>query len=73
MKDKNNMREYTRKLDQPWDDDIYTVEEWVQAVKDGWVGNYDGNGYWVKNGLRSNDEVFSTEPLDATHVVWYNK
>lgn len=64
---------YTKKLDQDWDDDIYTVEEWTQAVKDGCFCNYDGSGYWVKDGLKSGDEVFSTPPLDATHVVWYNK
>ena len=64
---------YTKKLDQDWDDDIYTVEEWIRAVKDGCFCNFDGIGYWVKDGLKSNDEVFSTPPLDATHVVWYNK
>lgn len=64
---------YTKKLDQDWDDDIYTVEEWIQAVEDGFFCNYDGSGYWVKDGLKSNDEVFSTPKLDATHVVWYNK
>jgi len=64
---------YTKKLDQDWDDDIYTVEEWIQAVKDGCFCNFDGSGYWVKDGFKSNDEVFSTPQLDATHVVWYNK
>ena len=64
---------YTKKLDKEWDDDIYTVEEWIRAVKDGCFCNFDGSGYWVKGGLKSNDEVFSTPQLDATHVVWYNK
>ena len=32
-----------------------------------------GNGYWVKDGYKSKDEVFSTEQKDATHVVWYMK
>lgn len=64
---------YTKKLDKDWDDDIYTIEEWDKAVDDGWITNDDGSGYWVKNGLKSRDEVFSTPQLDATHVVWYNK
>lgn len=64
---------YTKKLDKDWDDDIYTIEEWNKTVEDGWICNDDGSGYWVKNGLKSGDEVFSTPQLDATHVVWYNK
>jgi len=64
---------YTEKLDKDFDDDIYTVEDWEQAVKDGCFCNFDGSGYWVKDALKSNDEVFSTPKLDATHVVWYNK
>ena len=35
--------------------------------------NNDGSGYWVKDGKKSNDEIFSTPRLDATHVIWYNK
>lgn len=68
-----SLERYTKELNQEWDDDIYTVEEWEQVVKDGYIGNFDGNGYWVKNGLKSSDEVFSTPKLDATHVIWYNK
>lgn len=64
---------YTEPLDKDWDDDIYSVEKWNEAVKDGWFNTYDGHGYWVKDGLKSRDEVFSTPQLDATHVVWYNK
>jgi hypothetical protein len=64
---------YTTKLDKDWDDDIYTIEEWNKTVEDGWICNDDGSGYWVKDGLKSRDEVFSTPQLDATHVVWYNK
>ena len=64
---------YTEKLDKDWDDDIYTIEEWKDAVNDEWITNDDGTGYWVKDGLKSRDEVFSTPQLDATHVVWYNK
>jgi hypothetical protein len=41
--------------------------------RDGCICDDDGFGYWVKDGLKSFDDVFSTEQLDATHVVWYNK
>ena len=64
---------YTKKLDKVWDDHIYTIEEWNKTVKDDSICDDDGNGYWAKDGLKSNDEVFSTPQLDATHVVWYNK
>lgn len=64
-------REYKRKV-KP-EDDLYTVKEWLEEIKNKLCCNYDGSGYWVKDGLRSDDEVFSTEPLNATHVAWYNK
>jgi hypothetical protein len=64
---------YTKKLDKDWDGDIYTIEEWNKVVDTGWITDDDGSGYWVKDGLKSRDEVFSTPQLDATHVVWYNK
>jgi len=73
MKNKTlETRKYDQKLNY-FDEDVYTVEDWKEAVEDGVFGNFDGDGYWVKNGYRSNDEVFSTPMLDATHVTWYNK
>lgn len=66
----NNMRNYTGTLHE--DDHIMPLEEWNEA-KNVSFGNYDGSGYWVKYGKRCEDEVFSSEPEDATHVVWYNK
>lgn len=53
--------------------DVFTVEDWESAVNEGLFIDYDGSGYWVKDGKSSRDEVFSTFPLDATHVAWYNK
>jgi hypothetical protein len=53
--------------------DVFTVEEWESSVNEGFFIDYDGSGYWVKDGKSSRDEVFSTPPLDATHVAWYNK
>jgi len=65
-------REYDgRPLDD--DDHIMTAEDFQQCREDGTFCNDDGSGYWVKDGKRSNDEVFGTPRLDATHVVWFNK
>ena len=73
MKTNLQQNRYTKKLQPNIDDDIYTVAEWGEAIKNGEFGNYDGNGYWLKDGYRSDDEVFSTPQLDATHVIWFNK
>jgi hypothetical protein len=68
-------RKYTEKL--PDYGDLYTVEEWKEALQDGSFISEDGSGYWVKDGLMCHDwdeEVFAaTRPLDATHVMWFNK
>lgn len=53
------------------DDQLMTIKKWFES-KDVSLGNYDGIGYWVKDGFRCHDEVFSSEPEDATHVVWFN-
>jgi len=69
-------RIYNRKHspDPEWDEDeVFTLEAWFQA-KNVYIGNDDGNGYWMKDGMICHkDEVFSSEPEDATHVVWYSK
>lgn len=68
-------RKYTEKL--PDYGDLFTVEEWKGALQAGSYISDDGSGYWVKNGMMCRDwveEVFaSTRPLDATHVMWFNK
>ena len=68
-------RKYTEKL--PDYGDLFTVEEWKEALQAGSYISDDGSGYWAKNGLMCHDwdeEVFaSTRPLDATHVMWFNK
>ena len=54
--------------------DLYTVEEFIQAVRAGSFGNHDGSGYWVMDGkMNREEEFFSSLPLDATHVAWFNK
>jgi hypothetical protein len=44
--------------------------EWDEDV---WIGNDDGSGYWMKDGMICKDEVFPSEQEDATHVIWYSK
>ena len=53
--------------------DIMDVHSWQGAVEHGWFNTYDGHGYWMKDGKESDDEVFSSPRMDATHVAWYNK
>lgn len=65
-------RIYNIPLDPEFDDDIYSLEEWEVAKLQG-ISNEMGCGFWVKNKLKSRDEVFSTPQLDATHITWYNK
>jgi len=70
-------REYKTPIIFDEDTEVYTLEEFNHFVKEGWYGNNDGSGYFVKvvddEFLESKDEFFNSEPEDATHVVWYNK
>jgi hypothetical protein len=66
-------RIYSEKIDFEFDEEIYTVKEWDDVIKNGWIWNDCGCGYWVKDDMKSKDEVFSTPQLDATHVTWYSK
>ncbi len=83
--DENAVYDYSdeRTYDTPLDKRIYNeplckidmvinLEDWNAAVDNGSIRNEDGTGYWVKNKLSSDSEVFSTPPLDATHVIWFN-
>ena len=64
-------REYSESIDTHAD--VMSLEEWNRSVESGMFIPSDGVGYWAKDGKQSNDEVFSTEALDADSVVWYNK
>ena len=64
------MREY---LNKPIEAEIYTVKEFNEQVNNNVIKFDDGSGYWMKDGMESNDEVFINQQLDATHVAWYNK
>jgi len=65
------MRKYGKIISS--DADVFSLEEWKTSVRAGMFNEYDGCGYWSKDGEESTDEVFSTRPEDATHVAWYNK
>lgn len=67
------MREYTKKVEREFESDIIPVQDFLNLSQKGVYTDSDGRGYWAKNGFRSNDDVFYTAPLDATHVIWYGK
>jgi hypothetical protein len=60
------------------EDDVYTVEEFLNCVKTGLFIDYDGFGYPVKDKLADKSimikpsKVFQI-PDDATHIVWFNR
>lgn len=59
-------------------DDVYTVKEFKQRVKDGDFTDNDGYGHPVKDSKCDPDlSIVPSEvhniPDDATHVVWYNR
>ena len=64
---------YEKKLGECVEGELYTVEEWKHSVDTGCFNSDDGTGYWCRDGMRSDEEVFRSKPLDATHVMWYNK
>lgn len=53
--------------------DVLTIEDFNESVDHKELTKWDGHGYWMKDGMESEDMVFSDPPLDATHVSWYNK
>lgn len=63
----------------PNEDDVYTVQEFLDHVRAGSFIDYDGFGYPVKDGLADEScpihpsECPGSIPSDATHIVWYNR
>lgn len=64
--------------------DVYTIQEFVEAVKNGGLTNYDGSGHLAR--IDANDKIWESEikincsvswlqkqPKDFTHICWYNK
>jgi hypothetical protein len=64
-------RKYGKEIINDDEIDLMTISEFNDFSS--WCNLDDGTGYWVRDGFRSDDEVFNSEQLDATHVVWYNK
>lgn len=66
------MYQYTEEI--PKYGHLMTIEDWLKNVACGNFTNYDGSGYYCKDGkMDCDNEVFSNPPLDATHVCWFNK
>jgi len=67
------------------EDDLMTIDEFLECVRDGAFVDYDGFGNWAtatkKLGGWHSEGVFPSRVLSgrnvppawATHVVWYNK
>lgn len=61
------------------DDDVYTVEEFMEHVKYNSFIDYDGHGHPAKDNLEDQSIYITPSrcpdciPEDATHIVWYNK
>jgi len=63
------------------EDDVYTIAEWLDHVKNGSFVDYDGYGYFVKDSLAnehhyvkpSQGENDAFETYDATHIIWFNR
>ena len=60
------------------EDDVYTIDEFLAHVASGAFVDYDGSGYPVKDKLADRNILVRPSsmrniPLDATHIVWYNR
>lgn len=60
------------------EDDVYTVSEFRDYCDSGAFIDYDGHGYPVKDNMADDSIIIKPSrlheiPLDATHIVWYNR
>ena len=60
------------------EDDVYTIEEFLECVKDRAFIDYDGYGHPVKD--KKSDLLIDIQPSsihlipeDATHIIWFNR
>ena len=57
--------------------DLFTVQEFVDSVKLGFLIDYDGSGQLVRDDKMSKECILpskiNTIPDCATHVLWFNK
>jgi hypothetical protein len=60
------------------EDDVYTIEEFIDNCKCTAFTDFDGFGFPVKDNLADENIVITPSqlsriPKDATHIVWYNR
>jgi hypothetical protein len=60
------------------EDDVYTIEEFKQCCACKAFIDYNGWGYPVKDKMADENIIILPSkleqiPVDATHIVWYNK
>jgi hypothetical protein len=61
------------------DDDVMTINEFINAVKSGFFIDYDGYGRYVKDGKKTNIEILPSDVKyqairrDFNTMVWFNK
>lgn len=60
------------------EDDVYTIEEFKEYCECEAFIDYDGYGHPVKDKLADNSIIIVPSklneiPIDATHIVWYNR
>jgi hypothetical protein len=56
--------------------DLMDMETWEACMNDGWLIPSDGHGYFATDKVQwSKISCFNTakRPVEATHVVWFNK
>lgn len=63
------MRKYLNKI--PKYGDLIPIDRWESSSDEAMED--DGDGYWSKDNMYSDDDVFNTPKEDATHVMWFNK
>ena len=64
-----------------WDDDVYTLKQFVGMCEEGGFIDYDGFGIYAdkKKKMKTNIEVYPSDVTsgkyrtDFTHIVWYNR
>jgi len=58
--------------------DVMPIKEFRDAVNNGLFIDYDGHGYPAKDGKMDRKIVilpsqFHLCPIDATHIIWFNR
>jgi len=64
-----------------WDDDVYTLKQFVDMCESGGFIDYDGFGVYAdkEKKMKTNIKVYPSDITsgkyrkDFTHVVWYNR